>query len=184
MAKFYDSISQKHQEFIEAQKMFFVATAAEDGRINLSPKGLDSLRVLDGNRVLWLNMTGSGNETAAHLKLVNRMTIMFCAFEGNPLIMRLYGSARAIHTQDADWEEYYEHFDKARGVRQVFEMKVETLQTSCGFAVPLMEYTEDRAILNDWVDKKIDAEIQDYWAEKNQESIDGKPTGIFEGVSL
>ncbi len=183
MAKFYDSISQKHQEFIQAQKMFFVATAAEDGRINLSPKGLDSLRVLDNNRVVWLNLTGSGNETAAHLKLVNRMTIMFCSFEGNPLIMRLYGTARAIHTQDSDWNEYYKHFDASRGARQIFEMKVETLQTSCGFAVPLMQYTADRDILDDWVDKKTDAEIQEYWAKKNQESIDGKPTGIFEGAS-
>ena len=181
MAKFYDSISDKHKEFIKAQKVYFVATAAQDGRINLSPKGLDSLRVVDGNKVIWMNLTGSGNETAAHIKLVDRMTIMFCAFEGNPMIMRLYGTAIAIHKQDADWGKYYKHFDDARGARQIFEMSVESLQISCGFAVPLMEYTEDRSILNDWVDKKTDAEIKAYWTQKNQESIDGMPTGIFEG---
>jgi hypothetical protein len=182
MAKFYDSISEKHQKFIEAQKIFFVATGGEDGRINLSPKGLDALRVLDGNRIVWLNLTGSGNETAAHLKLVNRMTIMFCAFEGNPLIMRLYGEARAIHKQDDDWDEYYKHFEDSRGARQIFEMSVESLQTSCGFAVPLMEYTEDRAILNDWAEKKTEEELKAYWELKNKESIDGKSTGIFEGI--
>ena len=184
MAKLYDSISEKHREFIEAQKIFFVATAGADGRINLSPKGLDSLRVIERNKVIWLNLTGSGNETAAHLKLVNRMTIMFCAFEGNPLIMRLYGNARAIHKQDTDWNEYYTHFEPDRGARQVFEMTVESLQTSCGFAVPLMEYIEDRSVLDNWTDKKTDEEIKAYWAEKNQENIDGNPTGIFEGVSL
>lgn len=183
MAKFYDSISEKHQSFIEAQKVFFVATAGEDGRINLSPKGLDSLRVLDSNRVIWLNLTGSGNETAAQLKLVNRMTIMLCAFEGNPLIMRLYGTARAIHKQDVDWDDYYKHFEVSRGARQIFEMTVDSLQTSCGFAVPLMEYAEDRTILNEWVDKKSDEEIKEYWRLKNEESIDGKPTGIFDTAS-
>jgi len=183
MAKFYDSISEKHQEFIKAQKIFFVATAAEDGRINLSPKGLDSLKVLDGNRVVWLNLTGSGNETAAHLKLVNRMTIMFCAFEGSPLIMRIYGAAKVVHKQDSDWAQYYKHFKKAKGARQIFEMTVESLQTSCGFAVPLMDYTADRPILNDWADKKSDAEIKEYWAQKNRVSIDGKATGIFENAS-
>ena len=183
MAKFYDAISDKHQKFIEAQKIFFVATGGEDGRINLSPKGLDALRVLDGNRIVWLNLTGSGNETAAHLKLLNRMTIMFCAFEGNPLIMRLYGEARAIHQQDADWDECYAHFDKARGARQIFEVTVHSVQTSCGFAVPLMEYNEDRAILNDWAEKKTEEELKAYWELKNKESIDGKPTGIFEGMS-
>jgi hypothetical protein len=179
MAKFYDSISSTLKEFISNQKIFFVSTAAESGRINLSPKGMDSFRIMDENKILWLNLTGSGNETAAHIQQVNRMTIMFCAFDGNPLILRLYGKARAIHTQDKDWDQYYAHFSATAGARQIFEMQVEAVQTSCGFAVPLMDYKEDRDILKNWAEKKGEEAIKDYWEEKNVTSIDGLPTGIF-----
>lgn len=179
MAKFYDSINSTLQEFISNQKIFFVSTAAESCRINLSPKGMDSFRIVDENKILWLNLTGSGNETAAHIQQVNRMTIMFCAFDGNPLILRLYGTARAIHTQDQDWDQYYAHFNATAGARQIFEMQIESVQTSCGFAVPLMNYKEDREILKNWAEKKGEKAIKDYWEEKNVTSIDGLPTGIF-----
>jgi hypothetical protein len=179
MAKFYDSISSTLKEFISNQKIFFVSTAAESGRINLSPKGMDSFRIMDENKILWLNLTGSGNETAAHIQQVNRMTIMFCAFDGNPLILRLYGAAKVIHTQDKDWDQYYAHFSATAGARQIFEMQVESVQTSCGFAVPLMDYQEDQDILKNWAEKKGEEAIKDYWEEKNVTSIDGLPTGIF-----
>lgn len=179
MAKFYDAISPELKTFIENQKIFFTGTAATDGRVNVSPKGMDSLRILSPTRVIWLNLTGSGNETAAHLKDVNRLTIMFCAFEGKPLILRLYGSAKTIHTTDEGWAEVYAHFPESRGARQIFDVTIDSVQTSCGFAVPLMDYQEDRDILQTWVDKRSDQDIQDYWQEKNVTSIDGRPTGIF-----
>jgi hypothetical protein len=177
---FFDSLTDVQTEFVEKQKIFFVATAGNDGRINLSPKGLDSLRVLDANTIAWLNLTGSGNETAAHIKEQNRMTMMCCSFEGNPLILRVYGKARAIHRQDADWAKYYAHFPESLGARQVFELRIESVQTSCGFAVPNMDFVSERSQLTEWTDKKSGDEIKGYWEKKNSESIDGKPTGIFD----
>ena len=180
MAKFFESITPDLIEFIGQQKIFFTGTAAADGRVNVSPKGMDSLRVLGPNRVLWLNLTGSGNETAAQIREVNRITIMFCAFDGKPLILRLYGTATAIHTGDAQWEELYGHFNETAGARQIFDVTIESVQTSCGFAVPLMEYKEDRDVLKNWAEKKGEAGIRDYWEQKNVTSIDGLPTGIFD----
>jgi len=177
---FFDSLSEVQKKFVEKQKMFFVATAVKDGRINLSPKGLDSLKVLNDSTIAWLNLTGSGNETAAHIKEQNRMTLMLCSFEGNPLILRIYGKARAIHQQDQDWQEFYSHFPESAGARQIFEMKIESVQTSCGFAVPNMNFVSERSMLNEWTDKKSPEEIKDYWEKKNSQSIDGKPTGIFD----
>lgn len=180
MAKFYDLLEPQQIEFIQAQKIFFTGTAAQDGRVNVSPKGSDSLRVLSPNKIAWLNLTGSGNETAAQLKLVNRITLMFCAFEGKPLILRVYGSAKTIHQQDPEWAEYFDHFDDLPGARNIFLVEIDSVQTSCGFAVPYMDYQEDREILNDWADKKSDVELKEYWAQKNVNSIDGHPTGIFD----
>jgi hypothetical protein len=144
MGRTYREITGKLKAFIEEQKLFFVGTAAADGRINVSPKGLDSLRVLDSNRVMWLNLTGSGNETAAHVRELDRMTLMFCAFEGKPLILRLYGHARAIHRHDADWKTSYALFNSLPGARQIFDMQVDLVQTSCGMGVPLYRYADDR----------------------------------------
>ncbi len=124
MGKKYPEIDKKQQAFIQAQQMFFVATAPKGGHLNLSPKGLDSFRIINNNRVLWLNYTGSGNETAAHLLEDNRMTIMFCAFEGSPKILRLYGHARAIHPRDDDWKALLSHFPNTAGSRQLIEMDV------------------------------------------------------------
>lgn len=180
MAKLFDQLDPQLIDFINAQKMFFTGTAAQDGRVNVSPKGMDSLVVLSPKKVAWLNLTGSGNETAAHLKLVNRVTLMFCAFEGKPLILRIYGTARTIHQQDADWDEYYKVFPESKGARNIFIVDVDSVQTSCGFAVPLMGYQEDRQILTDWTDKKSKEELNQYWEQKNVSSIDGFPTGIFD----
>ena len=178
MAQFYDSISEKNQQFIEAQKIFFVASAPENGRINLSPKGLDSFRVLDPNKVAFMNLTGSGNETAAHLHENGRMTIMFCALEGQPLILRLYGQGKSVVKRDVEWESYAPLFPQAAGNRNIIVMDVESVQTSCGFAVPLYEYKEDRQLLTEWAENRGEAAVQEYWVEKNQVSIDGLPTKL------
>lgn len=180
MGKFLETLTPELTEFIQNQKLFFTGTAAATGRVNISPKGMDSLRVISPTQVVWLNLTGSGNETAAHLKEVNRMTIMFCAFEGKPLILRLYGSAKTIHKQDSEWDQYYNLFPGDNGARNIFLMEINSVQTSCGFAVPFMDYNEDRPILKDWAERKGKEGIQDYWKEKNQVSIDGLPTGLFD----
>ena len=180
MARILPKINSSLKEFIEAQQMFFVATADVDGRINLSPKGLDSLKVLSPNQLIWLNLTGSGNETAAHLLALNRMTIMFCSYEGNPLILRLYGKARTIHPGEEGWDDLYKHFPKMPGARQIFDMTVETVQTSCGYAVPLMDFKEERSILKSWAEKQGKDKIRTYWKDKNARSLDGLDTGIVE----
>ena len=177
MAKFYTELDDKLIQFIAQQKMYFVATADTDGRVNLSPKGMDSLRILGPNRVAWLNLTGSGNETAAHLRAVNRMTIMFCAFEGRSKILRLYGQASTLHSTDDEWESMAAHFPHYSSARQIFNMKIESLQTSCGFGVPFFEYQGNRELLNDWAEKKGPDGIKDYWSTRNTVSIDGKKTG-------
>lgn len=180
MGKRFEALSEAHRDFIEAQQMFFVATAAADGRINLSPKGLDTLRVLGSNRVLWLNLTGSGNETATHLARDGRITLMFCAFNGAPEILRVYGRGRAVHPRDRDWEKYLDAFEPMLGARQVIDVAVELVQTSCGFAVPLYEYRGQRHVLDNWAEKKGREGITQYWRERNAESLDGWPTGIAE----
>ena len=179
MAKQFDSIPLNLQEFIEQQKLFFVATARVEGRINLSPKGMDSFKVINKNQVIWLNYTGSGNETAAHLLEENRMTIMFCSFDSKPLILRLYGKAKTYHERDAKFKEYISLFSETLGVRQVFELQVDLVQTSCGFAVPLMEFQEERGLLKSWTEKKGAAGVKEYWEDKNLKSIDGFDTGIM-----
>lgn len=180
MAQMYTELSERHQQFIAAQKLFFVATATADSRINLSPKGMDSIRVLGANRVAWLNVTGSGNETAAHVQIDPRMTLMFCAFDGAPLILRLYGKARVVHQKDADWPALYSLFKPLPGARQIFDLAVSHVQTSCGMGVPLMDYRGERGSLEAWAEKKGEAGVRDYWTQKNQASIDGLPTQILE----
>lgn len=179
MGQKYTELSAKLTKFIEQQKIFFVGTAPADGRVNISPKGMDSLRVLGPNRVVWLNVTGSGNETAAHVLENQRMTLMFCAFEGDPMILRLYGQARAIHPRDSDWAPSYALFTPIVGARQVFDMHVELVQTSCGMAVPFFDYALEREQLVKWAEKKGVQGLQLYWQEKNQVSLDGKPTNIL-----
>lgn len=178
MAQFFEQISDRHRAFIEAQKIFFVATGTGGGRINLSPKGMDALRVLAPNRVAWLNLTGSGNESAAHVRIEPRMTIMLCAFDGAPMILRLFGRARAIHRDDDDWSGMAAHFPPQPGARQIFDVAIDSVQTSCGFGVPLFDYAGDRDTLRAWAEQKGEDGIRRYWAEKNVRSIDGLATGI------
>ncbi len=178
MAKQYDSLTADLQQFIGQQKIFFVGTAGCEGRVNVSPKGMDSLRIVDANTVHWLNVTGSGNETAAHVLENKRMTLMFAAFEGKPLILKLYGLARAIHPRDPEWEDCLSALPSLPGARQIFELKIDLAMTSCGMGVPLYDFNEDREQLNRWAEKKGPAGIEQYWQDKNSLSLDGKPTDI------
>ncbi|MBI3773053.1 MAG: pyridoxamine 5'-phosphate oxidase family protein [Gammaproteobacteria bacterium] len=179
MAQRYSEISDKLKQFIENQKIFFVGTATADSRVNISPKGMDSLRVLGKNRVAWLNVTGSGNETAAHTQENPRLTIMFAAFEGDPMILRLYGNAKVIHKHDPEWNELFSFFNPIPGARQIFDLAVDLVQTSCGMAVPFFDYAGEREQLRNWAIKKGEEGLKMYWQEKNQVSLDGKPTNIM-----
>ncbi|WP_299550385.1 pyridoxamine 5'-phosphate oxidase family protein [Seonamhaeicola sp.] len=180
MAKQLPEISPELKSFIENQKIFFVATAATEGRVNLSPKGQDTFRVVGPKKVVWLNLTGSGNETAAHLLKNDRMTIMFCAFEGKPLILRLYGNAKIYHERDIEFHKYIDLFPKISGTRQIIEMHVDLVQTSCGYAVPFMDFKEDREQLNSWAEKQGEERLKNYRKEKNVKSIDGFETGLLD----
>lgn len=178
MAKQFDHIEDDHRRFIEDQHIFFVGTAAPDGRVNVSPKGMESLRVLGPNRIAWLNLTGSGNESAGHLRESPRMTLMWCSFTTRPLILRAYGTARAIHEGDADWDEMTALFPAQRSARQVFDMQVDMVQTSCGYAVPFMDYVDERDTMPKWVAARSDADLRQYWIDKNATTLDGRPTGV------
>lgn len=178
MGQQFNALLDKHIAFIAEQKIFFVGTATEHSRVSVSPKGMDSLRVLSSNRVVWLNVTGSGNETAAHVQINPRMTIMLCAFDGNPLILRLYGSAKVVHPADSQWDELFALFTPLPGARQIFDLSIDLVQTSCGMAVPYLSYQGEREQLSDWAIKKGDEGLRRYWEEKNQTSIDGIPTHI------
>jgi Pyridoxamine 5'-phosphate oxidase len=178
MAQQYREISDRHATFIAAQHLFFVATAAHDGRVNVSPKGLDGLRVLGPNRVVWLNGTGSGNETAAHLLDVNRMTLMFCSFERQALILRLYGTATEIQPDQPEWDEHIGRFPPMLGARQIFDMRVDQVQTSCGHGVPYMQYAYDRDLMASWARRQGPDGLETYQREHNLTSIDGFPTGL------
>lgn len=181
MAKFFDAINDDHAAFIRAQPMFFVATAPKDGRINLSPKGLDGcFVVLGANRVAFLNLTGSGNETAAHLLQDDRITLMFCAFTGAPKILRLYGRGRAVHPRDGEWAELRALFGDYASARQIVVVAVDSVNTSCGFGVPLMELVGQRAMLPEWAERKGPEGIAQYQRDRNSVSFDGAPTGIFD----
>ncbi len=180
MARRYPALEDAHRQFIAAQQMFFVATADREGHINLSPKGLDSLRVLDASHVAWLNLTGSGNETATHLRDDGRMTLMFCAFQGDPLILRLYGRGEAVHRRDERWEALAAEFPSLPGARQIVLMNIELVQTSCGFGVPLYAFQGQRKLLPRWAESKGRDGLEQYWREKNALSLDGRETGIVE----
>lgn len=180
MGKRYTQLNAELKAFIAKQQMFFVATAEAQGRINLSPKGLDSLRLLDDTTALWRNLTGSGNETAAHLRTSPRMTLMFCAFSGEPMILRLYGSARVIQPGDAQWNDYITLFDDLPGPRQLILVNIDLVQTSCGFGVPQYEYLGQRTQLLEWAARKGEAGLREYQRRNNAISLDGKPTGIVD----
>lgn len=176
-----DRLNKSFRDFIENQIMFFVATAAPDGRVNLSPKGLDSLRVLSDQKIAWLSLTGSGNETAAHLLQNPRMTLMFCAFAGDPLILRTYGDAKVLHPYDSEWEEYYALFPDFAGARNIFVLDIDLVTTSCGTGVPEMTVMRSRGEteLEPWYADMGPEKVQEFWKRKNLTSLDGHATGIF-----
>jgi len=180
MAKLFDCLTAELQAFITAQQIFFVATAplSETGHINLSPKGLDSFRILSPHRVAYLDLTGSGNETSAHLQENGRITFMFCAFQGPPCILRLYGQGTVICPDAAEWLPLRALFPDLPGIRQIVATDLERVQTSCGTGVPLYQYQEQRRSLLDWADKKGEAGLKDYWLRKNLKSIDDLPTPL------
>ncbi|MGK7873831.1 MAG: pyridoxamine 5'-phosphate oxidase family protein [Xenococcaceae cyanobacterium] len=180
MAKFYSQLTQQLQNFIKEQKIFFTATAPRHGRINLSPKGIDTLRCIDSKTVAYLDLTGSGNETAAHLHENGRMTIMFCSFSHQPLILRLYGKGRVIHSRDKEWKDFYSLFPSLPGKRQIILLDIDSIQTSCGYGVPIYEYKQERQTLINWANNKGEQGIEEYWQAKNQKSIDGLPTKLLE----
>ena len=180
MGKFHNAIQPPHKAFIEKQKMFFVATAplSEGGHINLSPKGLDSFRVLSENRVGYMDLIGSGNETAAQLLENGRITFMFCAFEGAPNILRLYGKGYSVLRESALWDEYAPYFNILPSTRQIIMADIDLVQTSCGYGIPFYDYVGERTTHFDWADKKGKDGLREYMLEKNVQSLDGLPTGL------
>ncbi len=180
MAKVFDSITADLQRFIEAQQIFFVATAplATDGHVNLSPKGLDSFRILSPNQVAYLDVTGSGNETSAHLQENERLTLMFCAFQEPPLILRLYGKGRTILPGAPEWDDFSALFAVLPGARQVIVATIDRVQISCGMGVPLYEPVGQRDSLVKWAEKKGKEGLRDYQRQKNSVSIDGLPAPL------
>ncbi len=179
MAKFYPQLTAELQDFIAQQQMFFTATGVATGRINLSPKGIDSFRIIDAQTVAYLDLTGSGNETSAHLLENDRITIMFCSFTTKPLILRLYGTGQVIRPRAADWPHWVELFLPIAGTRQIVKIAIDSAQTSCGMGVPTYDFGAQRTSLIDWAERKGETGVKQYWAENNQTSIDGLPTGIL-----
>jgi predicted pyridoxine 5'-phosphate oxidase superfamily flavin-nucleotide-binding protein len=177
MSASYESIDERLQRFIEAQRMFFVATAPTDGdgRLNLSPKGLDTFRVLDPHTVAYLDFVGSGVETIAHLRENGRVTVMFCAFDGPPNIVRLYGRGEAVEPADPRFEGLAKRFPAGPGVRAVILIRVERASDSCGYGVPLYEYQGERTALGAWAEKKGHEGLLEYQRTRNAASIDGLP---------
>jgi predicted pyridoxine 5'-phosphate oxidase superfamily flavin-nucleotide-binding protein len=175
MAEFFDALNDKHIAMIAAQPVFFVATAAVEGRINLSPKGYDAFRVLSPTRVAWLDLGGSGNETHAHLAADGRVTVMFCNFQQPALILRIYGRGRAVLPQDAGWDALAAHFTLMPGTRQIFDIAVESVQTSCGWGVPFMTLEGERDTLKKAHRQSDPAQWEAKTAGRTS-SIDGLPT--------
>lgn len=176
-----DQLTAGQVDFVAAQPMFLVATAAAEGRVNVSPKGMDSLRVLGPRRVVWLNLTGSGNETAAHVASNGRMTLMFMSIADKPLILRIYGMARVIHPRDREWNDLIALFPNLAGSRQIFDLDVGHVSSSCGTGVPVMSVTAIRADeeLEPFYAAMSPDELNGYWTRKNTTSIDGYPTNIL-----
>lgn len=176
MGKFYSELDETLTRFVSEQKLFFTGTAPVDGRINVSPKGLDCLRVIDNKTIAYLDLTGSGNETAAHIHENGRMTIMFCSFAEKPMILRLYGRGEVVKNTSHRWREFSGQFPSYGGRRQIIVLHIESAQTSCGFGVPIANTFTDRDLLT----KSADGfNYEEYWRKKNQTSIDGLPTNLF-----
>lgn len=181
MARFFPALDDELSAFLGAQSVFFVASAPRnDGHVNVSPKGGDTLRVLSPNRVCYLDLTGSGNETAAHLRENGRLTLMVCSFTRLARILRLYGRGRVVGKADAEWSDLVGLFPAYPGQRQIVVLDIDQVQTSCGYQVPVMDFVAERETLGKWANGKGEAGLVAYRAEKNAVSLDGLPTGITE----
>ncbi|MDH4276084.1 MAG: pyridoxamine 5'-phosphate oxidase family protein [Gammaproteobacteria bacterium] len=176
MAKFFTQLDATHRAFIGKQHLFFVASAPRIGRVNVSPKGMDCMRIVDDHRLAYLDLTGSGNETAAHILDNGRITLMFCSFDGDPLILRAYGRGETVLPTDPQWPALSALFPDLPGARQIIVTHIDAVQTSCGFAVPFYQFVEHRPLLLQWATKKGAAGLATYQQEKNTRSIDGLPT--------
>ncbi|MCP5086953.1 MAG: pyridoxamine 5'-phosphate oxidase family protein [Rhodobacteraceae bacterium] len=167
--------------FIERQFLFFVATAGPTGRVNLSPKALDSLRILSDTEILWLSLSGSGNETASHVLQDPRMTLMFSAFDGDPLTLRVYGDAQVFHRHDPEWADLVAQFPGYAGARNIFRLSIDLVTTSCGTSIPEMQVVRNRAEteLEPWYAEMTPEQLTKFWRKKNALSLDGHPTGLF-----
>lgn len=183
MGKQFERIEPAHREFIERQHIFFNASAAPEGRVNVSPRDRAALRILDPNTIVYLDRTGSGNETAAHLLLNDRLTLMFCAFEGTPMILRLYGHGCIVPRPSPEYTTLLAaHFDNTEppGARQLVLLRIDLVQTSCGMNVPFFDHVSERDQLDRWAEAKGEAALHDYRRQKNTFSIDGFPTGLVQ----
>ncbi|NRR21098.1 pyridoxamine 5'-phosphate oxidase family protein [Brevibacillus sp. MS2.2] len=180
MGQLFSELRPEHEKFIKKQRMFFVASAPmdKDGHVNLSPKGYDSFRIISPNEVAYLDLTGSGNETSAHLQENGRITIMFCAFEGPPLIMRLFGKGTVILPDTPRWDELVNDFPLLPGARQIITVNIQEVKTSCGWAIPFYSYSKERETLQKWTLAKDEQELLDYQKEYNIVSMDGLPTPL------
>ncbi|QJD85511.1 pyridoxamine 5'-phosphate oxidase family protein [Cohnella herbarum] len=185
MGKQFTALLPVHEEFIAKQRIFFVGSAplSSEGHVNLSPKGYDSMRILSPNRAAYLDMTGSGNETSAHIRENGRVTIMFCAFEGPPNILRLYGTGTVVLPGSPEWETLYPLFEPLPGARQIIMIDFDKVQTSCGYSIPFMEYAGERETLQRWSVQQGEEGLKQYWQNKNTHSIDGLPTPLGEAIA-
>jgi len=184
MAKQFSSIDDRLRDFIARQHIFFTASATSNSRVNVSPRETPCLRIISPNTAIYLDRTGSGNETSAHMKADGRLTIMFCAMQGPPMILRLYGRGRIIHRSLPEYRELlHGHYagDEPLGARQIVWLDIDLVQTSCGFGVPLFSYEGERPSLDQWAKAKGPDGIEEYRREKNVLSMDGLPTGLFDG---
>ena len=177
MGKEHETINEGLCEWVEKQKLFFVSTAplSGDGLVNCSPKGMNTFRILDPKTVAYLDLTGSGVETIAHLRENGRITIMFCAFEGSPNILRLYGKGQVFERGSSEYEANLEHFDELLGARAIIHIEVHRIIDSCGYSIPLYKFAGDRDILTKWSERKGQDGVDAYNQENNLKSLDGLP---------
>jgi hypothetical protein len=181
MAKQFEALNSDLRDFIQRQNIFFVSSATADSRVNISPREILALRIIDDHSVIYLDRTGSGNETAAHMLADGRLTIMFCAFSGPPQIMRLYGTGTSVGWENAEFEDLISQYYGGvtpLGTRQIMRLNFDLVQTSCGYGVPLFDYKGERAAIESWHENKGPDGIQSYWEQKNLSSMDGLPTGL------
>jgi hypothetical protein len=184
MGKLFEALMPEHEDFIRKQHLFFVGSAplSEEGHVNLSPKGHDVLRIMSPTEIAYLDLTGSGNETSAHIAENGRITLMFCAFEGQPLILRGYGTGRVILPETPEWNELIPQFEILPGARQIIYITLHKVQTSCGYAVPNFSYTNERETLKHWAVQKGEEGLEQYHRDRNSVSLDGLPTPIGESL--